>query len=109
MFISSWLDPGSFEFGGIIETRAVKLGLGTQSRNVFLPMEKGNQKNKQPERKSERNKEELKDEGHFNMSQRGREILSVSRGIEGLRRDDIKSHLTLCYNTVTADLISLEN
>ena len=43
------------------------------------------------------------------MSQQGQENLSGSQRIGGLRRDDIKPYLTLCYNTVTADLISLGN
>ena len=59
--------------------------------------------------KIECNKGELKDEGRFNMSQQGQEILSGSLGTGGLKKDDIKPNLTLCYNTVTADLISLEN
>lgn len=40
---------------------------------------------------------------------RDKEFSLVFSGMGELRRDDIKAHFTLCYNTVTADLISLEN
>lgn len=46
----------------------------------------------------------MKGEGLFNMSQQEQENLSGSLGTGGLKRDD-----TLRYNTVIADLISLEN
>lgn len=48
-------------------------------------------------------------DGHFTMSQQRQQNLSGSWESRWLRRDDINSHLTLCYNTVTADLINLEN